>query len=83
MMGCENRAHEESVVCTDFLLWAKSNTPSCFWAAEGVVELVPVRLCFCKNSLFSSDEYIYSRTFVSFPLPFVTKAPELDYKPVI
>lgn len=45
MMGCENRAQEDSVVCTDFLLWAKSNTPSRFWAAGGVVELVPVRLC--------------------------------------
>lgn len=45
MMGCENRAHEDSVVCTDFSLWAKSNTLSRSWAAGGVVELVPVRLC--------------------------------------
>lgn len=58
MMGCENQAHEDSVVCTDFLLWAKTNTLSRFWAAGGVVELVPVRLnsvktaCFLLTSIF-------------------------------
>lgn len=52
MVGCENRAHEDSVVCTDFLLWAKSNTLSRFWAAGGVVELVRLCLNSVKTAYF-------------------------------
>lgn len=65
MMGCKNRAREDSVVCTDFLLWAKSNTLSRFWAAGGVVELVPVRLCLnsVKTAYFHLSIFIPALLF--------------------
>lgn len=71
-----NRAHKDSVVCSDFLLWAASKSLSC--RINGWTGPSTAVFAFCKNSRFSFVKNIYFwakqwHFYFDFTVPIVTK----------